>query len=466
MAHSRTLRTDRSAEQSFLPNGHASRYGKGRAILIAGLLLVLAGCGGGSSSNDDPPGQNPPPTQGPPPAPPPPPPPPPQEEPAEPVATEVGTPLDEAVTQAIGPAGGILESADGFLRVEVPEGAFTSEQIVGIEPISNHAHGKIGGAFRLSPEGVTFARPIRLTFYFTPEQIAGTTPQLLRVASQTSDRFWELHEQLTLDADEGTVTVETTHFSDWSLMSGAQLTPGEAIVRPGQTVSLSVVVCERVQPDDLLFPLVAECQPSTVISNLVRNWSVNGVTGGDGTVGTVAAQEDRTALYTAPASAPQQNPVAVSAEYTTLQGELVTLVSNIRVQSGLCTPASPIEPCYFNLFEFNGEGLPYDRLPRESWQNLETVNSGRFQLQDYDGNGEGNWSLRIVWVETRTSTPLERFEQLGGEFTSTPDGQMRFTLPSGTTFTGRIQGNTVSIEDYPFSTRNVSLPVQLRFRQE
>jgi hypothetical protein len=446
MTHGRVIRPGR-AEARYLT----------RTMLAAGWLLLVAGCG--SSSNDGPRTQdNPPPAQEEPP-------PPAEEAPIEPVATEVGIPLGEAATQVIGPAGGVIESLDGTLRIEVPAGALATEQTFTIQPISNHAHGKIGGAFRLGPEGVSFASPARLTFHFTQEQILATAPQLLRVASQNSEGFWELHEALTLDADQGTVSVETTHFSDWSLVTGALLSPAEATVRPGETVSLSVVICERVQPEDLLTPLVAECRPSEVIGNLTRNWSVNGTPGGNGSVGTITVQEDRTALYTAPATAPQPSTVAVSTEYTTLEGELVMLIANIRVQSGLCTPANPYEPCFFDLVEFDGESLPYEGLPRDPWENPETVTSGRLSLQDADGDGDGTWMVRIVWSEARPSGNLEQFEQLAGDFISEPSGGLRFSLPDGTTFTGSIHQDAVTIEGDPFTTKNATVSARLKFRQ-
>lgn len=444
-----------SVKRSMFPGkseGRAAvRKGTARMIWTGGLLLMLAGCGGGGSSSDDGDRDDPPPVQ---------------RGPVTAVATAVGSPLDAEVTQAVGPAGGVIESADGALRIEVPAGALTAEQTFSIQPISNNAHGKIGGAFRLGPEGVTFASPVRLTFNYTPEQVMGTAPQLLRVASQNRNGFWELHETVQLDADEGTVSVNTTHFSDWSLVSGAQLSPQSATVKPGETVSLSVVVCERAQSDDLLTALVADCQPSTVIRNLVRNWSVNGVSGGDGHVGTVAVQDDRSAVYTAPAAVPQSNPVAVSTEYTTLQGELVTLVANIRVQSGLCTPANVGEPCYFDLVEYNGRGLPSEELPRESWENPEKITGGRLSLADFDGDGSGTWSLRHVWVEERPAGNLEHFMQSAGNYTSDASGRLNFTVLGGEgAFTGSIQQGTVTIEGYPLTTENAFLPAQLKFQQ-
>lgn len=448
---SRTRRFDAREFLSFFE--HRRVAAGARALCCASVLAILAGCDGGSRSRDREP------------APAPPPPPPVQEEPTRATATEVGTPLGPAVTRTISAAGGVVETVDGSLRIDIPAGALASEQVVSIQPVSNHAHGNVGSAYRLGPEDISFASPVRLTLRFTPEQVLGTAPQLLRVASQTRDGFWELHEAVTLNTDEQTVSIDAAHFSDWSLVTGTLLSPQEATVQPGESVTLNVVVCERVTGDDQLTPLVAECRTSEVFRNLVRNWSVNGTPGGDASVGTVTVQEDRSALYTAPAVAPPANPIAVSAEYTTLDGGLVTLISNIRIQSGLCTPPNAFEPCRFDLVEFNGEGLPYAGLPRESWQNQETVVSGRLSLWDSDGNGEGTWSLRIVWVEARQSGDLEQFEQLAGDFVTEPSGTVRFTVTGGeASFTARPQGDAIAITDYPFSTKNASVPAQLRFR--
>ncbi len=462
MASNRTFRTETAAVTSFSfhrpsIDSRVSICRRLRTVLAVGTLVLFAAC---SSSSDD---KSP--VQDPPEQPPPVQPPPPQEQPIEPVATAVGEPIGDAVTQAIGPAGGTIESADGALRIEVPAGALATEQALSVQAISNHAHGKIGRAYRLGPEEISFANPVRLTFSFTPDQVLGTSPELLRVASQNGDRFWELHEELVLDADEGTVSVESTHFSDWSLVTGALLSPQSATIKPGETVSLSVVICERVQSDDLLAPLVAECRPSEVIGNLVKNWSVNGTPGGDGTVGTVAVQDDRRAIYTAPATAPQPSSVAVSAEYTTLEGALVLLISNIEVQTGLCTPPSLAEPCRFDLIEFNGEALPYEGLPREDWENPEIVTSGVLSLWDSDGDGAGTWSLRIVWVEERPSGNLEQFEQLAGDFTSESNGSLNFTVLGGETFTGTIDQGAVTLSGYPFSTQNVSAPADLKLQK-
>jgi hypothetical protein len=436
-----------------------------RSVCIAGVIALLAACSSGS--NDSPKPQDPPPVQEPPPEQPPPEQPPPDdEEPVTAAPTPVGEPIGGAVTKVIGAAGGVLESDDGALRIEVPAGVLADDQTISIQPIETHAHGKIGGAFRIGPEDVFFSGSVRLTFKFAPEQIAGTAPELLRIASQHRNGYWGVEDEFELNIDERTLSVETRHFSDWSLVTGALLSPESATVRPGETVTLTVVICERARSDDLLAPLIAECRTSEVIRNLVRNWSVNGTAGGDGAVGTVTVQDDKTALYTAPAAVPQANPVAVSVEYTTPQGELVMLISNIRVQDGLCNAPNEFEPCRFNLVEFNGQALPYNDLPREEWENPESVTSGRLSLWDSDKDGDGPWSLRHVWVEAKQSGDLEQFMQLAGDFTSDAAGKLNFTGPDGVTFTGTLHDGAVTLTDYPLTTKNASVLARLKFEQE
>lgn len=410
-------------------------------LIAAALLALLTACGG--SGGDDPPTQ----------------------EPATATPTPVGEALGQAEIVTVGAAGGHFESADGSLSIDIPAGALAEDTVIRMQRITSHAHGAKGNGWRLGPEGVEFAQPVKLMFYYTSDDVLGTAPGLLRIASQNEQGFWELHENAQLDEDEAMLTVETRHFSDWSLLAGVQLHPAAATIKPGESQALQVMLCERVSRDQLA-PLVAECRPSQVVSQLTRNWSVNGRPGGDATNGTVTVQEDRRALYTAPAVAPTPPAVAVSTEYRGLQGESVVLVADILVQSGICTPPAMGLPCSFDLTEFNRKGLPYDELPRNDWENPESVISGRLTLMDFDGDGAGNWTLRIHWVEDRMAGPLEQFEQLGGEFTSGANGQLQFTVAGGEPFSGRIEQGKVTITGYTFTTKNASVVAELKFVQQ
>jgi hypothetical protein len=195
------------------------RRARGRLLLSALLPLavttLLAACGGGSASPEAP---------APAPAP--------TAPPARPaVPTAIGEPFGTPVIASIGPAGGSVTSADGALVVDVPAGAFDREREVVIQEITNHAHGRVGRAWRITPEGLNTPQAMTLRFRYTEADLLGTTRPLLGIATQAADGTWRVYRRPEHDAASGTLSIRTRHFSDWSKVSGAQLLPGEAAVR-------------------------------------------------------------------------------------------------------------------------------------------------------------------------------------------------------------------------------------------
>ncbi|WP_276955118.1 hypothetical protein [Allomeiothermus silvanus] len=185
-----------------------------RHTLILTLLsttLFLAACGGNGGQPQPDPDPNPQPTP-------------------------VGTPVGSPVSKVIGVAGGSLASVDGKITLEIPAGALTKDETVSIQEITNNAPGKFGKAFRLSPEGTTFAKPARITFTFTEEQLKGAPFEAMQVGYQ-KDGYWKAIKVVARDPAARTVTVETTHFSDWSPVPGAQLDPSMAHVKESGTVT-------------------------------------------------------------------------------------------------------------------------------------------------------------------------------------------------------------------------------------
>lgn len=133
-----------------------------------------------------------------------------------PSPSPVGTPAGERLQVTIGPAGGSLSTPDGAVRVEVPPGALSGDQVLGLQPISTTAPGGTGRAYRLTPEGLTFARPVRLTFAYTAEDLVGSAPGALSLGFQDQRGVWQMYRRPTRDLAARTVSVETSHFSDWS----------------------------------------------------------------------------------------------------------------------------------------------------------------------------------------------------------------------------------------------------------
>ena len=260
--------------------------------------------------------------------------PPPQ--PGVPTPTAVGRPAGVKVTASLGPAGGRLASLDGRLTVDVPAGALASTTELGVVALNNAAHGGVGQSFRLTPDGQTFAQPVTLTFKPTAEEVAAAPLPFLDVGYQLADKRWVAFKTVTRDAAKGTVSAQTTHFTDFSLLAGYQLQPADARVRTGQRLDVRVAFCDRKPAegiaDESLVSLVAECGAVDSEVYEVTDWSVNGTPNGSAAVGTLAAQ-GATATYTAPGSEPTGNPVAVSAR-PLIANQRTLLVSNVRVVGG------------------------------------------------------------------------------------------------------------------------------------
>jgi hypothetical protein len=298
---------------------------------------------------------------------------------AIPVATVAGRPLAEPVSKRIGPAGGSLESADRALTVIVPAGAFAADTFVSIQEISNEAHGSTGKAYRIRPEGLQTAVPMTLRFRYSEEDLAGTALANLGIATQAADKTWDVYRRPVVDTRMHTLSVRTSHFSDWSKVRGAQLLPGTATVKVNSSVALRAVVCVDAPPevseDDLIVPeppsakpapkprKIHKCESFAATNARLTNWAVNGSAGGNGATGTVSATSGPlagTARYTAPNKVPASNPVAVSVDLPAAEGlERQTLVSMIKVID---------RPTLYAFVEMEGEGYKAEGCEGGEWR--------------------------------------------------------------------------------------------------
>jgi hypothetical protein len=297
---------------------------------VAALPLAAIGCGGDRAAG---PGKHTPPQ-----------------------TTAVGTSTGSAASQTIGPTGGSLTSGDGQLRVTIPAGALAAATNVTIEPITALAPWALGPAYRLGPAGLEFATPVSIAFHYDESQLVGTTPQLLWIVSQDTTGAWPYASAVVLDTTAKVLTVQSTHFSDWSIIEGMQIRPPDAQVDPGAHVALKLQYCSggaigydcEPAPDDDDLPAL----PAGMAGPDATSWAVNGVAGGSATYGFVDGSVQG-ADYVAPSDAPDdQNPVAVSVRLLDFHGHPVTtLVSNIKVRGtaptyhavgALTQPAAPI----------------------------------------------------------------------------------------------------------------------------
>ena len=246
-----------------------------------------------------------------------------------------GVAVGPVATLVVAASGGSVTSSDGRLTLDVPAGALPATTQLSIQAIGNEAPGGRGMGYRLLPEGLAFAAPVKLTFHYDDADLRGSEPLALRVAYQDDLRRWNVIRQRTLDEAARTVSVETTHFSDWSMLGGWQLSPANTSIGPGLAVDFTIIACATKATDtDELVELVYACVPEIEYFR-VDTWLANGIDGGTVADGQIATTSPGTARYVAPAVAPAtpRNPVSVSARAKDKSGRTVLLVATVFVEA-------------------------------------------------------------------------------------------------------------------------------------
>jgi hypothetical protein len=200
--------------------------------------------------------------------------------------------------------------------VTIPPGALASDTLISIQPITNMAHGKIGSAYRLTPEGQSFLTPVTLKFTYTEQDLEGTSAEVLGVAFQTAAFFWQWAGEASVDTTAKTVSILSSHFTDVSNVKGNQIRPAKKTTMVGASVDLKVVICyeETATGHGGLGYSCDGGDDELVLLPHTYDWTVNGVIGGNTATGTVS-RNGPTATYKAPATRPSPNVVTVGAQY-------------------------------------------------------------------------------------------------------------------------------------------------------
>lgn len=305
---------------------------QGSILLVGILVTLLTGCGGGGGST-----------------------PPPVRTLTVPTPTAVGVASGVAASATIGDAGGSVVSADGKMTVNIPAGALANDTLITIQPITNKAHGGMGLAYRLTPDGQTFTQPVELKFAYSDQDLGGSDPEILGAAYQTAEGFWQWFGTPTIDKDAKTVSVDTTHFTDETVVPRYKLVPQSKTIKVKQSLPMQVAYCYPPKSSADKTSLGTPCenlQDMDLASvSMVTEWSVNGILGGNGTVGTISGHGD-TATYTAPATKPSSNPVTVSAQVNFGGGNKTRVVSTIKI--------TDIAPPYTGFVVFEERNGPFE----------------------------------------------------------------------------------------------------------
>ena len=300
-----------------------------------------------------------------------------------------GTPDGSApAKKTIGQQGGTLKSTDGRIEIDIPQGALTGNQEISIQRISNTNPMKLNQAYRIEPHGITFKKEVKLSFYYTEEDLAGTVAEALEIAYQNDKGIWIRVGGPELDKENKTVTVSTTHFSDWSFFESFKITPDNTTVEPGGSVELYIFS----DADDILAPLEKGKEqeigePGAMTAKFIKKWTLAGA----GSLETNGAR----AVYKAPSAVPSKNPVAVSVEVDLNKKGKFLVVANITITG--------------SYIEFSiGGGIP-KKIPATPVVRM----GGLYLLSNPDNEGGGYFLLR--WPGGKGSYGYS-IENNGGHF--------------------------------------------------
>ncbi|WP_266368560.1 hypothetical protein [Tellurirhabdus rosea] len=242
----------------------------------------------------------------------------PEPEPVEPVSFPVGNPTAAQTTFTVTPAGGTFSSPDQTLKITIPAGAVSTNTQISIQPIENTCPAGAGQGFRLLPHGIQFAKPVTLTFSYQPFEQQVSMAEALGVAYQDDKGLWRLVARPVVNEAAKTVSVTTTHFSDWIAALWYQLIPQSTMVAAGNFVELRVITFLP----DLLGPLAPPTTEDRAMSNardLEAEYIKNNGKGDAWRLGGVGrlSPAGASAIYTAPASIDKPTTVNVTVELNT-----------------------------------------------------------------------------------------------------------------------------------------------------
>jgi hypothetical protein len=103
--------------------------------------------------------------------------------------------------------GGEIESSDHHLRIEFPRAALLAPATITVTP--SQKTGAIGDAYDVTGTTQKLTSPALVTIHYAGIDLAGASPQSLRVGTYVHDR-WQALAGYTFDASTQTITATTT----------------------------------------------------------------------------------------------------------------------------------------------------------------------------------------------------------------------------------------------------------------
>lgn len=237
-------------------------------------------------------------------------------------------PVAPSTNGTVGASGGTVYSPDSSVVMVIPAGALTTDtKIVITTIVDTTCPQHVGITYNFEPNGQTFSKPVSVTLPYASADLT-TDPKFLGVAYKESGSWYGVTGG-SVDTSKHTVTASISHFSEWSEYESIRidLDHREGWTLVGKQSAVSMVVLMDGAPlnappaNPLILPVPTPVQAI---------WTVNGVSNGDATNGTITTHASGNNImdYNAPAHMPPSNPVAIAATVSVANLGSVSVIVN------------------------------------------------------------------------------------------------------------------------------------------
>lgn len=180
------------------------------------------------------------------------------------------------VQQSIGAGGGVITSADGKFKLELPAGALGSSSSVSIQTISNTLPLGAGAAYRVLPADIKLLKPAVISFLYNEAEVDGLDEDALDLATQDQSGVWKRLKRSQLNKANRVLRAEVKHLGDFSFTGSYRLVPVKAGLGAGEKTQLMVyTIQEKADGDEDEEAILGSIIPVTGSDDL-DNWQVSG----------------------------------------------------------------------------------------------------------------------------------------------------------------------------------------------
>jgi hypothetical protein len=232
--------------------------------------------------------------------------------------TAIGTPVGNAVSKIIGPAGGTIISGDSVVELNIPAGALSSNVNVSIQPMTNTAPGSIGLTYDLLPNGTQFSTPATLSFHYSNDSLNGTFPESLWILCQDSSNAWQANQTVQdLDTIARKLNTQISHFSRRSISKNLEISASSLYLLQNQKSTINIIEAFVSKQPATPYENGVSIGPITQLFDIpdqnVKNWQVHEMISHTGNIGTISGSGHQV-TYNAPAHVNELTFVRITAQ--------------------------------------------------------------------------------------------------------------------------------------------------------